>query len=623
MKGFCMADNFFSEEQIETLQARYLGYSQFVFALLRDILKEHSYELYPNSSKVRMNYLRRSINNFRALWVLTHLMDDHLSPDHGLYMSSGMQASVFGLDDGKGRFLPTFKHVCNELHKRGYEKLVWYRQGFGDKDHPENSIHPVFGMKSLYRLDSDKRKIQNKITDEDVKVVAKKVSAFFEYMKRTNSSVIPEKYKEFADNYYKYTIDMDEASKICKERHGYDFDEVKEYFVNKKSVANAKYFVMVNAFRDYVMCKSFGSGKFVVKFRHGRLYAPFHNLCKEYRPAFRYRKTGEKVVEVTDMKGAFVKGSFCAAMCVSTALGDDKTASRLMGIMSGMIDPYKFMTDAGCERSWAKAQVLRTLFSSGKDLRNRERILNHMNALNNEDAVKEYCVHFLDSVKSNKCVKYLTDKELNKYFKNYTQDRIVFYTITGKMYKSDRDITFTNKTGKDKGRAYNLSTYIHLCELCLASIGQRTVFENMTKAYGADVTSAIRQVVDVFDAYNKDVLDEFSQNVHRRLSRKEGLLPTRSQCPYELMNASLICQNCEGEMMFEHVLPELQSKTGCKSVVTLHDAVFMPESFSKLVCSKELAQELDIKFYEAIVRFFINNNSCRNAIKLWKERIEK
>jgi hypothetical protein len=613
-------DNFFNNERIEEIQVKYLGYSSFIFSLIRSIVKERSYVLYPNSSKVRMNYLRRCVNNFRALWVLTHLMEDHLSPDNGLYMSNGMQRAVFGKDDGVGRFTPTFKYVCEELQKRGYNKLVWYRQGFGDKDNPENSVHAVFGMKSLNKLDPDKRKVNQKITEKDIKVVSEKVSAFFEYMKQTTGNVIPDSYKEFANNYYKYTIDMEEASEICKARTGYNFEEVKDYFKVPVHSANAKYFVMINALRDYSMCKSFSSGKFIVKMRHGRLYAPFHNLCKEYRQAFRYRKTGEKVVEVTDMKGAFVKGALCSAMCVSVALKDDKTASDICGIISNMYDPYKFMTDAGCDRTVAKSHVLRTLFSSGRDLRNRDRILANMKALDNEAVVKVYCENFLNLVDSNKAIKYLSNKELNKFLKNCTKDRVVFYTITGKMYKTDKSISFTNKVGKDKGNAYNLSTYIHLCELCLASIGQRMVFENMEKAYGKGVSEAVVRAISVFDAYNKNVLDKFSENVYRRLSRKDGLLPTRKQCPYELMNMSLICQNCEGEMMFEHVLPELKTKTGCNSMVSLHDAIFMPESFSKLVNSKDLAKTLDIKFYEAIVRFFMNNNACKEAVKFYKEK---
>jgi hypothetical protein len=86
------------------------------------------------------------------------------------------------------------------------------------------------------------------------------------------------------------------------------------------------------------------------------------------------------------------------------------------------------------------------------------------------------------------------------------------------------------------------------------------------------------------------------------------------------MNASILCQNCEGEMMFGNVLPELKKRTDCSSLVTLHDAIYMPESFSKLVDVTDLSRTLDIKFYQTIVKFFTSNTACLEAIKLWKEK---
>lgn len=611
-----------SKEQIGELQVRYLGFPQHLFALIREALKACSYEIYPDSSKVRMNFVRRHIINFRAIYVLQHLLDNHLSPDYGVGISTGAQAALFGTDTSAGRFLTAFKYVCKYLEERGYHRYVWYRQGFGNKDDHSLSIPPSFGLKPLHKMDAKDQKVNRITSDKEVDEVVKRVSSFFRYIKERGEHEIPEDYKEFADNYYKYTIDMDEASNICKERNGYSFEEVLDYFntQSKKSSVNAKYYVMRNALREYSMCKSFSTGSFCVKLKHGRLYAPFHNLCKDYRSAFRHRKSGEKVVEVTDMKGAFVKGTLCTAMCVSTALKDNETAQKIISILSSMKDPYKFVTDSGCERSVAKEHTLRTLFSSGSDLRNRERILRNIDVLDNEKEVTQYCKNFLNMVEVNPCAKYLNDKDLNKYFKNFLEDRVVFYTLTGKKYVTGKPVVFTNKTGKERGDMYNLTTYIHLCELCLASLGQRMVFDCMEKAYGSDVVGAVKTVIAVFDLYNKTTLDKFSEHVHRRLSRKNGLLPTRKQCPYELMNASILCQNCEGEMMFGNVLPELKKRTNCSSLVTLHDAIYMPESFSKLVDVTDLSRTLDIKFYQTIVKFFTSNTACLEAIKLWKEK---
>lgn len=442
------------------------------------------------------------------------------------------------------------------------------------------------------------------------------VSCFYDYIKEHSKSTLDPEYKEFAENYYKYEIDMEKADVICKERNGVSFSEANEYLKSVSSISfyDKMFLKSREAEKEYFMCKSFNSSSYNIKQVYGRVYTPFHSIAKAYRTAFRTRKTKEAVVEAVDMKGAFIKGSLAVVGCVSTEFGNKSVSDKVVDILSNMDDPYSFAVDSKHLRKDVKTDVLSFFFSSFYDISKRNRIYNKLYKNGVLDKVYNHACSFLSVVKENRGVLYMSDSDVNKIFNRFSKDIFVASGFYG--YHGTTKMRWTND--KSKKGFFKLRNYIEVMESIKHSVGQHHVIECFSDTFGSEVLDALYFTIKMFDNYTKITLDDIQKGLKNKCNRLGGL-PMRR---YDIMrgrnyNLSILCQEAEGEMMFKDALPLIKKETGCTKLITLHDAVFCPESY-KTVVQNTIGDKLDSMYYNRIMKIYLENPVVRQAVKYWK-----
>lgn len=455
----------------------------------------------------------------------------------------------------------------------------------------------------------------SKLEGNDELRCRKVTTEFYNYIKEHSKCTVDEDIKEFAENYYKYEIDMDIANKICMERNGVSFEEAITFLKGAKSVrlANERFLRCRDAERDFYLCKSFNTSNFVVKQVYGRIYTPFHNIAKVYRSAVRTRSGGEKIEEAVDMKGAFMRGALGAAACYAMEFGKKEVAEKIVNILSTMEDPYAFAMESGVERSTVKNYSLSFIFSSISDMNRRDSLYSNLEKKGIVESIGKHADEFLSVVDKHRGILYMCNRSLNKILDRFSTEDCVIRGIYG-SHGVDK-VTWTNKkTGKG---CYSLKNYISLLRRIKLAIGQHLVVECFKKAFGEDVLQCLYDTVRMFDTYTESEMEHLLSTVNASC-KKNGGLPCfrrdiRRSCAF---NLSILCQIAEGDMMFRKILPMVKEKTGCTKLITLHDAVYCPKSYADSV-RKCIGTTLEKQYFESIVHVYKENEKVRKAAELW------
>lgn len=462
-----------------------------------------------------------------------------------------------------------------------------------------------------------------KADPEEEAMCRKGVDCFYTYLKEHSTCTVSPEFQDFTNNYYKYEIDMEVADAVCRERNGVSFEEAVDYLQNARvgKLSDKMFIQCRDAEKEFFICNSFNHSKYAVKQVYGRVYTPFHNLAKEYRKAFRLRKTGEEVAEALDMKGAFVKGALVTTACYSYELGKKEVSDKIMKSLSTVTDPYAFAVKCGYDRDAVKPMVLSFLFSSMTDITRRNQVYNRVQRLGLEDAVKLYAEKFLAVVKANRNIYYLNNRDLNALLAPFSTDDCVFRAF----YRANnvKKIRWTNGTA-GKG-FYSLRNFVKALNRTVSSIGQAHVVKCFVNAYGEDVLSALYENISMYDNYTKVTLDALQKSVQNVCKAKGGTPCSRKDLKRgNGFNISILCQLAEGSMMFTKVLPMLKEKTGCTKLITLHDAIFCPISYKDKVI-EAIGANIDKEYYKSIFEVYQKESKVRESVNYWKmkRRLER
>ena len=183
----------------------------------------------------------------------------------------------------------------------------------------------------------------------------------------------------------------------------------------------------------------------------------------------------------------------------------------------------------------------------------------------------------------------------------------------------------------------------HVCFTNSEVVGYRN-FRNFVKLaeriHSAIMTDCVKQSMiayfgeDVYDAFIKtsEILDKASvKNIKREQGMSLTYCTSKHVRPYKqvdlqdgnVINSSIICQEAEGNAMFNFIVPALQKRTGYNNLITLHDAVFCPESLSLGVSDSTLRSVMNKVFADSISDVFMSNSLVRDAVKKYVKSEEK
>lgn len=563
--------------------------------------------------KLLFSHFRSMYKTREDVWNrMDHFVDMLCFISHASYMKHGECLST-----GELKIACQLAEILyGQTFKADFKKLVELdkktfsiRQGL-----PNSRRINAFGIHC-----TDKRIIFSKIQKDSVRYKALQVMTgkFLEYLKEHTEYEMPEEYQEWADNYRKYRIDMKLASEICKERHGVSFDDVVSYMNSRDSVllSEADFFKYRDADNERQLCKAFNDNSYIVKEVYGRLYTPFHNLAKEYREAFRTRENGDKLVELTDMSGAFVRGGLCVAGCMSFEFGNEALYKKINDICHSFSDPYSFAVRDGYTRNDIKKPVLSFLFAKPSHLRMRDNLFTRIEKNADVDKVYSYCVQFLSFINKNKQVYCMSDRDMNKALTDFSQESCIS-DVFG--YNMKRRMFWTNSTAKNVRNS--LLRFVNTLTRVRDAILHNHVSESLKTQFGADVYSALRFTGELFNHATEYNINK-EQEAMKRFCENNGALPYRKVDLQKgnTINTSIVCQLSEGEMMFKEILPTLKVKTGCTKLVTLHDGIFCPASVVPDVNVDMLNMSLNAWFSKFIMKTYVNNEMVRDAVKLWKK----
>lgn len=445
------------------------------------------------------------------------------------------------------------------------------------------------------------------------------INVFMDYLKEHSDEDMPESYRAVADNYYKYGIDMEHADAICFDRHGVHFADALNFLGSIKTIGigDSAFLKYREVEREYYMCKAFNESKYVVKEVYGRLYTPFHNLPKDYRAAFRLKSTGERVKELVDMKGAFVYGTFNVVKNMMSTIGNEAVADKIDSFLTRMDDPYQFVTCNGYDRKSIKKSVLSLLFSRPVHLRARENLLRKVNgnSFKSLEPIRSQVSGLLDFISKNKHLFYVSDKELNKVMNTIDcSDLRCFAGLNGRTSFTNNEVVGYN----------NFRNFVKLAERIHSAIMTDCVKRCMIDYFGEDV----------YDAFIKtsEILDKASvKNIKREQGMSLTYCTSKHVRPYKqvdlqdgnVINSSIICQEAEGNAMFNCVVPAIQKSTGYSNLITLHDAVFCPESLSIGMSEDALRTAMNTVFADSIKSVFMNSSLVKNAVRKYVKLEEK
>jgi len=446
---------------------------------------------------------------------------------------------------------------------------------------------------------------------EEIKKIIERVENNLKKSYEANKKYLNENEREFSDRYIELFFDNASMEDLERE-YGITLSEAKELDAKMKqeSCVITDYAQYTNAkklLQEYSNFTSFNSNFYNVSFKFGRLYTPLHNASKKLRKHLR-NKNGEQMIEVYDMHGAHLVGFFVQCACVARKQGNSKLADSFMNYVENIEeDPYRFALQGGFEdkRDTVKLGVLSYIFASYSDCRYRGLFINRMKDSDSYSDVFNFCEEFSSIYdKYSYCAYTLSKDVLLSVFNDLTYNSKISYVLTGENYKK---ISFYNansyKTiGSEAGRkdlrkgCVDLKAFDSVVDVSYKAMLQYHVEQCLIKEFGADALYVCTKVKKQFYDKTNAIVDSIVEDIlktnpkAKRVSRREL---ARGNTP----NASVVCQIAEGKTMFESIVPELVKDTGCNEIVTLHDAIFVPES----IVSKIDVKELNFKVMSAYI----------------------
>ena len=390
-------------------------------------------------------------------------------------------------------------------------------------------------------------------------------------------------------------IDEKKAVSALESRYGLTLGEAERYNSLENCSNKA---VMARTHKAKVFCqqynqiKNFNLNYYSTTAKFGRIYTGMHNLVKEVRN-FLYNDDKRHMVEVYDMHGAHIVGWFTMCASYEKMRGNNNLSSVYSDyILNPESDPYRFAMSGKFknDRATVKQAVLSYVFASYKDCTYRGKFIARIKKANNYDEMFKFCTEF-NNLMSMYDVDAMNDVMLRDVLSDIKFSSDIYYVLTGKHYKH---LCLYNGNGKYKSvdsrcaqkdmerGCLDFNVFSVLVDVAYKSMLQYHVEKCLEEAFGSSAVSTCINVKKYFRDKAKGIKESIGSMLKGSKVKLKDCLAGSTP------NASIMCQIAEGWTMFDNIVPELIEKTGCSDVVTLHDAILVPEDVASKIDVKKL-----------------------------------
>ena len=536
-----------------------------------------------STNKITRQKRERAFYMMSAFWVL--LNSDYIAfpkDDNGIWLSFSV-AEALGKD-----FIDLFDKLSEYNNKR-YKKS-YKMQYIQIKD----KLKLI--KKHYYKINSCSGEIGNKlkcvaITEDDpryekIKVRLDRVKASMDKASRFDKRNLRENETKIADRYRDMHIDEEKAVGILEAKYGLSLQEAMQYKNMEKDTENKAVLLKCHKAKlfnqQYSIIKNFNAGTYRVTAKYGRLFTGFHSLLKEVRSCLR-NKSGEKMVELYDMHGAHTVGWLTMCSCF------EDTKNYLDYALSES-DPYRFAVKGAFEnnRPVAKTSVMTYVFAGKNDCSYRGTYIARMKEENNYDEMLKFCMDFKNIVDSYDITS-LKSSTLNAIFSQINFSPDIWYVLTKRKY--DRLSFYNGHSYKsldsksayrdmDNGRI-DVKALMVAVDVAYKAMLQYHVECCLKDTFGSKIIKTCTNIKQYFKNKSDKIVDMIAKYCDSKKSRREN---AKGNTP----NASVMCQIAEGWTLIDNIVPELVKELNCKDIVTLHDAILVPESVAKKVNVRDL-----------------------------------
>ena len=566
-------------------RAFYIPESAFVFDIKKCV--KGSTNHVTNKKRERAFYL------LSAFWVILNdnYMEFQKDKSGGVWISSSILNAI------SSDFKELFDKLCKVNEKRYINN---YNMHFFQTNHGL-----LLKNQHYYKINSCSGESGNRVklveyeegtsTYEKINVILQRVKSHIKRARISGKNNLRKSEDEVSKRYYEMEIDEKKAVSALEMRYGLTLGEALHYNsekCGKSKDAMAKSHKAKMFCQQYNQIKNFNLNYYNTTAKFGRIYTGMHNLVKEVRN-FLYNKTNGHMVEVYDMHGAHVVGWFTMCASYEKMRGNNCLSSIYTNyITNPEEDPYRFALRGKFkdDRTTVKKAVLSYVFASYKDCTYRGRFIARMKKAGNYDEMVKFCETY-NSVMGLYDADTMNDGMIKDVLSDINITPSIYFVLTGKKYNS---LTFYNSYGKyksvdskraikDMEKGYlDLSVFSILVDVAYKSMLQYHVEKCLEEVFGSYAIATCIGVKKYFRDKSNGIKDYISSAMKGSKAKLRDCLSGNTP------NASIMCQIAEGWTMFDNVVPELIEKTGCADVITLHDAILVPEDVARKIDVKKL-----------------------------------
>jgi hypothetical protein len=501
-------------------------------------------------------------------------------------------------------FDSNFSKLC-KLNKSRYERKF----GFGS--YSTSSGYKYYDT-TYYRINSNSGKCgkgfkleqidEKHELYEGINHLIEKVERYLQKSKELAKQRLRPSESKFVEKYYSLCLSEENAITILEYKYGISLADAIHYKDLSPENKSKKTLVKIHKaqlfYKQYIEIKKFNSKYYKVTAKYCRIYTELHNVVTEVRDCL-CSSTGERMVEVYDMHGAFAVGYFTMCATVASELGYEELANKLKNYTYNLEgDPYRFALKGmfANDRDIAKDATMFYLFSDLAIHNYRSFYIGNMKKMNNYEEMVTTCKKFLDICERyGSVLDYLDADALDDIFSEVDFTPEFWYVLTKKKYNK---LSFHNtepyKTLRsnpgfedmNKGGIYFI-TLKTVVDAVYKAMLHYHIEQCMREEFGDKAVYVSDLILNIFYDKAMKILKPLQERLKRKYP-KEKVMSLKELAKGNVPNASVVCQVAEGWTMIDNIVPELCDKTGCQDIVTIHDAILVPESIARKINVKEL-----------------------------------
>lgn len=540
----------------------------------------------------------RAFNMLSALWVIQKTGLYFNNNDGWVWISKTLSREI------GSNFDSNFVKLC-KVNKNRYERKV----GF-------DSFSTSYGYKFYetlhYKINSCAGKCGMKLKCEDIDEshelykdinhILEKVENYIKKSQLEAKTKLRPSEAEFVEKYYDLCINEERAISVLESKYGMSLAEVLHYKNLKVDRKGKKTLLKIHKvdlfYTQYIEMKRFNSNYYRVTSKYCRIYTELHRMITEARNCL-CSSTGEKMVELYDMHGAHTTGYFTMCACLAEERGYKTLASKFRDYVYAIdADPYRFAKKGLFEkdRETAKKATMFFIFADLSVCNCRSFYIGNMKKMNNYSEMLFLCKQVLTICEDyGSVLDSLDEPTLNDIFSEVKVTPEFWYVLVQKKFtkislRNYGTYTTLNSIASlkdmDKGFA-DFNSFRNAVDAAYKAMLHYHAEQCLIEEFGKEAFYIYQLLINIF--YEK--ANKIIKPIHEELKRKypnEKIMSIKELSKGNVPNVSVVNQVAEGWTMIDNIVPELCDKTGCQDIVTIHDAILVPESIAHKINVKEL-----------------------------------